>query len=43
VYVHAYHNAPIKQLTDSQPQHLHETKKAYQNHAQAALDISAVY
>jgi len=40
--LHSYHNAPVKQWTDSQPQHLQNKKKAFQNHAQAALDISAI-
>ena len=42
-YIHITINAPIKQWRDSQPQHLQKQKqKAFQNHAQAALDISAI-
>jgi len=32
----------VKQRTDGQPQHLHNKKKAYQNYAQPAIDISAI-
>jgi len=29
MYIHTYHNAPVKQSTDSQPQHLQNHKKHF--------------